>query len=213
TTSFVRTFACGPLPPIKIIMVRISDSKCSRIYALYKEGFPSRYISKKENVAQSSVVQICNKVKATGSVKDLPKSQCSNAVEIQNHLRIYENIETEMLRTGAVLSGLMSPNLRYMNNDSKHTAVDTKIWFYHNGIEVLDWPSYSPNLNSIKHLWNEIDRRRRRLYVEINDPDELWKAIQKVQAEIDMDYLNKLIDSMPQQVMDVYNAKRGYTEW
>ncbi|CAG8738574.1 28317_t:CDS:2 [Gigaspora margarita] len=30
------------------------------------------------------------------------------------------------------------------DNDSKHTAKDTAEWFYHNGIEVLDWPPYSP---------------------------------------------------------------------
>ena len=62
-------------------------------------------------------------------------------------------------------------------------------------------------------MWNEIDKRRRRLHVEIDDPDELWEAIQKVWVEMDMDYLNKLIESMSQRVMDVYKAKGGYTEW
>ncbi|CAG8631173.1 17709_t:CDS:1, partial [Cetraspora pellucida] len=95
-------------------MVRIFDDKRSRIYAHYKEGFSSCYIAKKENVSQSSVVRICNKADTTSSVKDLPKcgasriftnrdersiirllvsGVCTNAVEIQKHLRIYENIE------------------------------------------------------------------------------------------------------------------------
>ena len=341
-------------------MVRISDNKRSRIYALYKEGFSSRYIAKKENVSQPSVVRICNKVEATGSVKDLPKcgapriftnrdersiirllasGKCSNAVEIQKYLRIYENIvvsedtvkralrrnglssrvkrkkpflnkrtrkerykfakkykdwsvedwrrviwsdeskfkiygsdgrqycwkrpnepfnERNVIHTkkyggGSVMVwgcfssfgvgnivriygtmdgdlyrqilsedllgtirwyGLRKDDIIFQqDNDSKHTATDTKVWFYHNGIEVLDWPPYSPDLNPIEHLWNEIDKRRRRLHVEIDDPDELWEAIQKVWVEMDMDYLNKLIESMPQRVMDVYKAKGGYTEW
>lgn len=64
-------------------------------------------------------------------------------------------------------------------NDSKHTAKDTAEWFYHNGIEVLDWPPYSPDLNPIEHLWNKIDRRIRRLSIGISDPDELWEVIQR----------------------------------
>ncbi len=59
------------------IIVRISNEKHSRIYTLVQEGYPSRYISKKENVAQSSVIWIKKKVEITGSVKDLPKSGCS----------------------------------------------------------------------------------------------------------------------------------------
>ena len=26
-------------------------------------------------------------------------------------------------------------------------------WVYKNGVKVIDWPPYSPNLNPIKNLW------------------------------------------------------------
>ncbi|CAG8443109.1 2287_t:CDS:2 [Scutellospora calospora] len=48
-------------------MVCISVEKRVRIYGLAQEGFPSRYIAKKENVSQSSVVRICNKAEETGT--------------------------------------------------------------------------------------------------------------------------------------------------
>jgi hypothetical protein len=54
----------------------ISNNKRSWIYVLTQEGYPSRFIVKKENVVQSSVIQIKNKVENTGSVKDLLKSGC-----------------------------------------------------------------------------------------------------------------------------------------
>ncbi|CAG8450916.1 6186_t:CDS:2 [Dentiscutata heterogama] len=52
----------------------VADLRRSRIYSLVREGYPSRYVAKKEGVSQSSVVRITQKAAKTGSVKDLPKS-------------------------------------------------------------------------------------------------------------------------------------------
>ncbi|CAG8856274.1 36994_t:CDS:1, partial [Gigaspora margarita] len=50
------------------------------------------------------------------------------------------------------------------------------------------------------------------LFIGISDPDELWEVIQKVWADMDIVYLGKLIESMPQCVLDVYKARGDYTE-
>ena len=99
------------------------------------------------------------------------------------------------------------------DNDPKHTANLTKQWFDDNDINLLEWPPQSPDLNPIEHLWNEIDRRLRKLETRVHSQDQLWEAIQKIWVEMDDEFLTTLINSMPDRIEDVIKAKGGYTRW
>ena len=99
------------------------------------------------------------------------------------------------------------------DNDPKHKFKKASTWLENHGYKVLSWPSQSPDLNPIEHLWNEVDRHLRQLPGNITSKDDLWDKIQLVWNQIDVDFCLKLIDTMPQRIKDVLKAGGGYTDW
>ena len=77
----------------------------------------------------------------------------------------------------------------------------------------MEWPPQSPDLNPIEHLWNEIDRCLRLFGDSPRSRDDLRKKIQAVWQNIEIEFVQKLICTMPTRVVDLLAAKDGYTRW
>ena len=52
-------------------------------------------------------------------------------------------------------------------------------YFNNQNIRTLPWPSLSPDLSPIEHLWDELDRRLRVRNVPPATPDELFAVLQE----------------------------------
>jgi len=45
------------------------------------------------------------------------------------------------------------------DNDPKHKSTLVRTWLFNHGIQCIEFPPYSPDLNPIEHLWADLARK------------------------------------------------------
>ena len=93
------------------------------------------------------------------------------------------------------------------DNDPKHTAGIVKDWLKENNVETLNWPPFSPDLNPIEHLWDELERRMKKH--QPRNKDELKQALLLEWNGIGLDVTEKLVDSVPNRLFEC-SRMNGY---
>ena len=71
-------------------------------------------------------------------------------------------LENNLLDSVKVLS-LTNEWIFQHDNDTKHRAAIVSSWLDRNKISRINWPSFSPDFNPIEHLWDEIERKMKKM--------------------------------------------------
>ena len=99
------------------------------------------------------------------------------------------------------------------DKDAKHIAHITSKWLLESGFITLPWPSQSPDLNIIEHLWDHVKQKIRAHSPQPQNVDQLWEIVQQEWYSIDVEFIRRLYRSLPKRVAEVKKAQGGNTSY
>lgn len=109
---------------------------------------------------------------------------------------------------------MVAPRAVFQQDNARpHTARLTTAFLTANNINTLPWPSLSPDLNPIEHIWDELDRRLRARANAPATPNELFIALQAEWAAIPQQRISHIIASMPRRCRATIAARGGHTRY
>lgn len=97
------------------------------------------------------------------------------------------------------------------DNDPKHTSKYTKAYFEATGLEIVEQPSQSPDLNPIEHLWAYI--KSKLCGKSYKKKEELIAEVERIWFSTPVDVCRKLIDSMKSRIKHCLKNNGGHTKY
>lgn len=93
------------------------------------------------------------------------------------------------------------------DNWTVHTAGTSQDWFQNHGIDLIDWPAWSPDLNPIEELWNDL---KQRVYGRHpRSMEELERFVAEEWAATDLNFIARICHNMPHRLQAVI-ANNGH---
>ena len=99
------------------------------------------------------------------------------------------------------------------DNAPVHRSKVNITWFKSKKINVLPWPSLSPDLNPIENLWGILARKVYAEGKQFRTKEQLKTAILKSWEEISIDQLRDLVNSMPDRIFEVIKLNGAKTKY
>jgi transposase len=84
------------------------------------------------------------------------------------------------------------------DNWSVHTAGTSQAWFHNHGIDLIDWPAWSPDLNPIENLWHDLKQRVYAHNSKTMEELEYWIGIEW--QATDLNFIYHICRNMPRRL-------------
>ena len=99
------------------------------------------------------------------------------------------------------------------DNARPHVANIVKNHLRENHIDVLPWPSISPDLAPIEHVWEELDRRLRRRPNQPRTLANMAACLQEEWNNMPQRVIQRIIGSMRSRCKAVISSNGGHTRY
>ena len=97
------------------------------------------------------------------------------------------------------------------DNAPQHKSVLVRTWLFNHGIQCIDFPPYSPDLNPIENLWADLARRVEKFQCETME--ELQDIVAEQWKKTPKRLLRTLARSMPERCQAVIDAQGDHTRF
>ena len=105
------------------------------------------------------------------------------------------------------------------DNDPKHGSnlnkkyLNKKVAHPKSRLEIMKWPSQSPDINPLEHIWNWLKADLDKLGSRPTSPDALWEWLQAAWGRVPMSLITSVVDGMPRRVAAVIEARGDATKY
>lgn len=89
------------------------------------------------------------------------------------------------------------------DNAAIHVSRESKSWFEGKGIDLLEWPARSPDLNPIENLWGIVAREVYKNGKQYGTVQALEVGIRNAWREVRIETLETLVNSMPNRLFNL----------
>ena len=111
-------------------------------------------------------------------------------------------------------AGAVGPGFLLMHDNARpHVARVCQQFLHDEGIDAMDWPARSTDLNPIEHLWDIMSRTIRRRHVAPQTVQELTDALIQVWEDIPQETIRRLNRGMPRRCRECIQARGGHTHY
>ncbi|KAK7089508.1 hypothetical protein V1264_024528 [Littorina saxatilis] len=108
----------------------------------------------------------------------------------------------------------MGPQAVYQDDNARpHRARVVNDFLQQSGVNRMEWPACSPDLNPIENLWDELDRKVRSNHPPLRDVQHLYQMLQAEWQALPQRIFTTLVNSMRTRCVECQNSHGGYTHY